>query len=75
MNPTYSPRGETIIRRNARGSYSILFADGSLSVSFIPTRQQAEAEAARLDAELRREALRGLRNADLTAVVVAGGVA
>lgn len=72
-HPTQYQRGETIIRRNARGSYSILFADGSLSVSFVPTMKQAELEAARLDAMIRRDALRGLRNADLAAVVVVGG--
>jgi hypothetical protein len=34
------------IHRNARGSYSILFEDGSVSVSFLPSRREAETHLA-----------------------------
>lgn len=38
------------IRRNGRGSYSIMFADGAVSVSFVPSLTEARKIAAHIDA-------------------------
>jgi hypothetical protein len=39
------------IHRNARGSYSILFKDGSIAASFVPSAREAAKHAAHIDAQ------------------------
>jgi len=73
MSPhfTYHQRGEVYICRVSARRHLLISADGSHVFGFVSTLKQAEEAAARLDADLRREALRSLRGADATAEVLA----
>jgi hypothetical protein len=63
------------IHRNARGSYSILFEDGSVSVSFLPSRREAEAHLAWMIAQDNAALARELRSGDMEATVLASAQA